>query len=377
MGRSRRTFDKALLFWTVILIVFGFLIFNSASLGLLARGGAEYSDVAFSQTFYGLFLGTIAMIVTTRINFKFWRKHAFYIFLIAIVLTLLVFVPGIGFEHGGAKRWLNLGPASFQPSELLKVTFIIYIAAWLSGMKDKVKDFKSGFLPLLVVLGICGAILLAQPDTDTYAVMVVSGVAVYLAAGGRWRHVFLLGIIGILGLGLIALERPYVRQRIVTYFHPSADSQSAGYQIQQSLIAIGSGKITGRGFGQSVQKFNFLPEPIGDSIFAVAAEEFGFAGSVTLLFMFVAFSVRGLKIASRTDDIFGRLLVVGIVILIISQTFINMGAMLGVLPLTGIPLPFVSHGGTALFITLAEVGIILNVSKEARRTQLVKSKSES
>jgi cell division protein FtsW len=173
----------------------------------------------------------------------------------------------------------------------------------------------------------------------------------------------LLTVVGVIGITALALSRPYVMQRINTFFHPEANSQGSSYQIQQSLIAIGSGGIFGRGFGQSVQKFNFLPEPIGDSIFAVEAEEFGFVGAVLLVLLYVFFAVRGLKIASQTSDSFGRLLVVGIVIMIVAQAFVNIGAMLGVLPLSGITLPFVSHGGTSLFITLVEVGIILSVSK--------------
>jgi cell division protein FtsW len=168
---------------------------------------------------------------------------------------------------------------------------------------------------------------------------------------------------GLLGIALLAFTRPYVMQRISTFFDPGSDPQGASFQVQQSLIAIGSGGMFGRGFGQSVQKFTYLPEPIGDSIFAVAAEEFGFVGSVFLLLLFVLFAARGLKIASRTNQIFPRLMIVGIVIMIVSQAFVNIGAMLGVVPLSGITLPFVSHGGTSLFITLVEVGIVLHISR--------------
>ncbi len=218
-------------------------------------------------------------------------------------------------------------------------------------------------MPLLLLFGITAGLLLLQPDTDNFLMIVIAGLSIFLASGGKWRYIFFLILAGTLVLGGLILTRPYVRERIDTFIHPELNSQGSGYQIQQSLIAIGSGGITGRGFGQSVQKFNFLPEPIGDSIFAVAAEEFGFIGSVTLIFLFVFFATRGLKIASRVPDLFGRLLIIGIVIMITSQAFVNIGAMLGVLPLSGITLPFVSHGGTSLFITLLEVGIILSISK--------------
>ncbi|TAL49053.1 hypothetical protein EPN83_02145 [Patescibacteria group bacterium] len=364
---KRLTVDKPFVASVLILVVAGFFIFNSASLGLLAQGGEKYSSVAFSQTFFGLLLGTLALLITSRFPYKKWKKVAFFLFLISIVLTLLVFVPGLGFEHGGARRWILVFGVSFQTSELLKFGFIIYFAAWASSVKERITTFKFGLVPFLLMLGITGAILLLQPDTDTLAVIFAAGCAMFLAAGGRWRHVVLLLIIAVLGFVAIAQYRPYLQERLQTFLHPEEESLGAGYQIQQSLIAIGSGGFGGRGFGQSIQKFSFLPEPIGDSIFAVAAEEFGFLGSLVLIFLFLFFAFRGLKIAKRTEDSFGRLLVVGIVILIVSQAFVNMGAMLGILPLTGIPLPFVSHGGTALLFTLAEVGVAFNVSRFAHK----------
>lgn len=363
MKASKSKVDKPFLLSVSILVIAGFFIFSSASLGLLAQSGAKYSSVAFSQTVLGLFMGSIAMLITSRLNYKIWRKYAFYLFLGAIILNILVLVPGIGFEHGGARRWFVIGGISLQPSELLKLGFIIYFAAWAAGMKDKMKTFKYGFLPLLALFAIAGGLLLKQPDTDNLMMVIFSGMAMFLAAGGKWRYIWLLVIAGVMGITVIAFTRPYVMQRITTFMHPENNAQGSGYQIQQSLIAIGSGGLTGRGFGQSIQKFNFLPEPIGDSIFAVQAEEFGFIGSVTLILLYVFFATRGLKIASKINDPFGRLIVVGIVIMIAAQAFVNIGAMLGVLPLSGITLPFVSHGGTSLFITLLEVGIILSISK--------------
>lgn len=360
---SKSRVDKPFLFATIILMVAGFFIFSSASLGLLARTNENYSSIAFSQTVLGLFLGTLAMILLSRLDFKIWKKYAFYIFMGALILNILVLIPGVGVEHGGAQRWFNFGGVSFQPAELLKLAFIIYFAAWAAGMKDKMKTFKHGFLPLMVLLAVCGGLLLAQPDTDNFMMIVFAGIAIFLAAGGRWKYVLLLMLIGAVGLAGLAYTRPYVKDRLATYINPAANAQGSSYQIRQSLIAIGSGGLAGRGFGQSVQKFNFLPEPVGDSIFAVAAEEFGFVGSVTLIALYVFFAVRGLKIATRVPDLFGRLAVVGIVIIVVCQAFVNIGAMLGVVPLSGITLPFVSHGGTSLFITLAEVGIILSISK--------------
>lgn len=368
MASTRAPVDRTFLVITVILIVAGFFIFSSASLGLLAKEGANYSSITFSQTVLGLFLGSLAMILASRLDYKLFRSLAFWIFLAAIVLNILVLIPSIGFEHGGARRWIMLGGVSFQPSELLKLGFVLYFAGWLAGAKEKVKDARWGLVPMVALLGICGGLLLQQPDTDTFLIIVITGLAMYIAAGGQWRWVLMLLVIGAIGLAMLAFTRPYVMKRIQTFLNPTADALGSSYQIQQSLIAIGSGEMFGRGFGQSVQKFTYLPEPIGDSIFAVAAEEFGFVGSVLILAIFLLFATRGLKIASRVPNGFGRLAIVGLVIMIIAQAFVNIGAMLGVLPLSGITLPFVSHGGTSLFISLFEVGVILSISRTQKHS---------
>src|SRR3989344_1027227 len=350
-----------------VLVVAGYLIFTSASFGLLSTQTTKYGNVAVNQTVFGLILGSLFCFIASRVDYKIYRKYSLVLFVASLLATLLVFIPHIGLSHGGASRWIDLRFVSFQPSELLKIGFIIFFSAWMAKYKEKARAFKYGFLPLIVLLVIIGAILLKQPDTDTFIIIVFSGLAIFLAGGGKWRYIIISGLIGMALLAGLAYQKPYVMSRINTFMHPSANALSSGYQIQQSLIAIGSGGIFGRGFGQSIQKFNVLPEPIGDSIFAVASEEFGFLGAVFIVLLFVFFSFRGLKIATQISDPFGRLVVVGIVILIVSQAFVNIGAMVGVLPLSGITLPFVSHGGTALFMTLAEVGIILNISKNRKK----------
>ena len=255
---------------------------------------------------------------------------------------------------------------SFQPSELLKFAFIIYFAAWCASVKDKVKTFKYGIMPLLILYAVVGGLLMLQPDTDNFFLIIITGIAILTTAGGKWRHLLLIALLGVCMLGVIAIAKPHVMRRLTTFFNPQVNVLDASYQVRQSLIAIGSGGMFGRGFGQSVQKFTYLPEATGDSIFAVVGEEFGFVGSVVLLGLFATFTIRGLKIASRVPDTFGRLTIVGIVIMIITQSFVNMGAMLGVVPLSGITLPFVSHGGTSLFATLFEVGVILSISKSQK-----------
>lgn len=358
-----KTIDRPLLFLTITLVVVGFFIFTSASLGLLAREGARFSSVAFSQIFLGIVLGSLFLFITSNIRYRFWKSYSLYIFIFSIIVTLLVFVPELGYESSGARRWINIFGFSFQPAEFLKLGFVLYFASYLSAMRTKITEFKYGLLPLIFILGIVSVILLLQPDTGTLIVIAATGCAMYITAGGRWRDIFILALLAMIAFSVLIMQRPYLKERFETYLHPGIDLQKSGYQLNQSLIAIGSGGISGRGFGQSVQKFNYLPEPNSDSIFAVAAEEFGFIGAISLILLFLAFSFRGLKIATRAPDYFGGLLVVGIVILIISQSFINIGSMLGILPLTGLPLLFISHGGTAMFFVLGSIGIVLNVSK--------------
>ena len=362
IGKISRPF----LILTIILVVGGFFIFSSASLGILARNDVEFSSVAFNQLFYGLFFGSVACLFFTRIDYHIWKKYSLIFLIGSILLTLLVFTR-MGIEHGGAKRWIDLGFISFQPAEFLKLAFIMYFAVWLSGLKERVGTFTWGLLPFLAFSGILGSLLLAQPDTDTFAVIVFASLAMYITSGAKWRHVLSVFLAGALMLIVLYFTRPYIKQRIEVMIHPSANDQTSGYQLNQALIAVGSGQVWGRGFGQSIQKFHYLPEPMGDSVFAVAAEEFGFVGAFAIIAVFIIFGLEGLKISSRAPDNFGRLMSLGIVILIVSQALVNIGGMIGVLPLTGIPLPFVSQGGTALLITLIEAGIMMNISRYARK----------
>lgn len=358
--------DRVLLAIVVTLVGVGFFIFSSASLGLLARSGASFSSVAGSQILFGIIGGGLALTALSQVYYRNWRQYAFYIFLGSIALTLLVFTP-LGFSYGGAQRWLDLGPFSLQPAELLKIGFVIYLAAWLSGMQKKLTHIKTGALPYFGIVAGVGVVMLLQPDTDTFLIMATAATAMFVAAGGPWRDVLLAGCLALLLVVVLAFSRPYIMDRIMTFFDPTADPLGSSYQVQQSLIAVGSGGFFGRGYGQSIQKFEYLPEPIGDSIFAVYAEEFGFIGSVVLVGLFAAFTFRGYRVASHAKDSFGMLLVVGLVTLIVIQAFLNIAAMVALAPLGGLPLPFISHGGTALLATLASVGIILNVSKYQQR----------
>jgi cell division protein FtsW len=355
--------DTVFLSLIIALVTIGFLIFSSASLGLLARDGATFGSVAFSQFVFGIVGGGIALFILSNVHYRHWRKYAIYIFAIGLIGTLAVFIPGLGMSHAGATRWLDLGITTVQPSEFLKIAYVIYLATWLSGMHKHVGNWRYGLIPFGIISGITGFVMLLQPDTDTFLIMATAGLAMFVVAGAKIRDLAILLVAGILLLAAIAFARPYVMDRLTTFLDPGADPLGSGYQIKQSLIAVGSGGISGRGFGQSIQKFEYLPEPIGDSIFAVYAEEFGFLGVTFIVGLFVAFALRGYKIAQQGADMFGVLLVIGIITVIMAQAFLNIGAMLAVAPLSGLPLPFISHGGTALLVTLAAMGIVLNVSK--------------
>ncbi len=361
--------DIILLSIVIILVIGGFLVFTSASLGLLARTSASFGSVATSQLLFGIIGGSIGLFLMSNLHYRHLRKYAFYIFIATLILTALVFIPQFGMTHGGATRWLNIGGFTMQPAEVLKLGFVIYLATWLSGMRDVIGTFFKGTLPFYGIIALVGLVTLTQPDTGTFLLMAAAGTAMFIVAGGRWRDVIITVIVGIVFLAILAFIRPYVMDRLTSFMNLDDDPRGSGYQIQQSLIATGAGGFLGRGFGQSIQKFEYLPEPIGDSIFAVYAEEFGFIGTLLLVLLYLAFAFRGFKIAAHAADIFGTLLVVGIISLITAQAFLNMAAMVGVAPLSGLPLPFISHGGTALLTTLIMVGIVLNVSKFTKRSR--------
>ena len=363
---TRKSIDKPFFFSILILALVGLLIFTSASLSLLARQGANFYGIAFNHIFFGLIGGIVMSYAVSKIPLVYFKKYSLHFFVLSVVLTLLVFVPHIGVRSNGSYRWLNIFGKTFQPSELLKIATILYMATIFSNLKEKVQVAKYGLLSFIAVASGIAIIFAAQPDTATFAILCTPLLAMFFVAGGKMKHIGVIFLFGLIIFAGLVYTKPYLRARIETFIHPADNSLDSGYQIQQSLIAVGSGGLSGRGFGQSLQKFNFLPEAISDSIFAVASEEFGFFGSVTIVILFVFFAVRGLKIASRTQDPFGRLTVIGIVILLTMQAFVNIAAMLGIIPLTGEPLPFISQGGTALLFEFIAVGIILNISKNQK-----------
>lgn len=369
MTSAPKSIDRILLSIVLTLVGVGFFIFSSASLGLLADSRVSFSSVAFTQGVLGIGGGLVGMFLMSKIYYRTWRKFAFYIFVAGVAISLLVFVPGLGMEHGGATRWLNIAGFSFQPSELLKIAFVIYMATWFSALRKGNNNFWQSTAPFALSVFIVGVVMLLQRDTDTFLIMAAAGATMFFIQSGRWKDLLVMGLVAIMLVLSLAFVHDYVKNRLMAFINPGSDSQGAGWQVKQSMIAVGSGGLTGRGYGQSVQKFEYLPEPIGDSIFAVFAEEFGFIGVLLLVMLFTGFVFRGYRLATHAPDDFGMLLVIGLVTMIALQAFLHISAMVSLAPMLGLPLPLISHGGTAMLVTLSVIGIILNVSKYQKKVK--------
>ncbi|MCA9365037.1 MAG: putative lipid II flippase FtsW [Candidatus Moranbacteria bacterium] len=366
MNEGRRS-DKTLVFVVLALMIIGAVMVASAGvLYAQTRFGDEYFFLK-RQIIFGILPGTVLMLFLAKYDYHKLGQKAFWLFALSIVLLVLVFIPGIGAEIYGANRWIRIGPLSFQPSEMAKLTLMIYLAAWLASKgKKRIQDMTEGLTPFVVILGIASILILLQPDTGTLGVIVLASLAVYFVSGARMSHVIAIVFAGCLALVMLIKIAPYRMNRFLVFLNPDLDPSGIGYQINQAFLALGSGGLFGLGLGHSRQKFNYLPEPVGDSIFAIIGEELGMIGAIVIISLFVVLAVRGYRIAQKAPDEFGRLMCVGIVSLIVFQAFTNIGAIVGIIPFTGIPLPFISYGGTSLVFMLAGVGILLNVSRQTK-----------
>ncbi|MEK7503124.1 MAG: putative lipid II flippase FtsW [Patescibacteria group bacterium] len=358
--------DNIFLILSFSVIVAGILILASASLNLSAeRFGSPYYYLSH-QFLFGILPGLVLLIVCYKIPYKFWKNWSVALMIISCALMALVLIPQISLLHGGARRWLSLGPISFQPSEFLKFAFVAYLASWLESRGKNIGSFKFGLLPFIIMSGFVASFLIFQPDIGTLLVILSAVFFMFFASGGNWKQMGVLILVAIASLAILVALEPYRRDRIAVFLNPQSDVQGKGYQLNQALIAIGSGGIFGKGFGFSYQKFGNLPEILGDSIFAILAEELGFLGSMAVLLLFLFIFLRGVYIINRIRDRFGQLLGMGILFTVVFQALINIAAIVGLIPLTGIPLSFISYGSSALVIMMAEIGIFLNISKHAK-----------
>ena len=364
--------DYILLYISGILVILGILILASVSAVFSQEKFGNSTYFLFHQILYGLIPGAILGFLAFKIPLTYIKKIIFPLFLLNLITLGLVFLPRFGLASGGATRWVALGPFSFQPAEFLKLTFLLYLAAWITSrggdflyQQRGVKKFNILLIVFLIILGVIALFLSLQPNVGTLSLIFTIAVLVYFSAGTPlWQTAFIIfmGIAGIFSLIQIA---PYRFSRLLVLLNPETDPLGMGYQIKQSLIAIGSGGIFGLGLGMSRQKFGFLPQSIGDSIFAIFAEEGGFLGATLLIFLFLIFIWRGLQITKRAREKFAQFAALGISLWIGIQAFVNMAALTGILPLTGIPLPFISYGGSHIIAELIGVGILLNISKSA------------
>jgi len=367
--------DYFLISITFALVIFGLVILSNPSI-VISQDTFGESYYFLKHQLFSVFLGLVLFFICQRIYYRHWQKAAPFLVLLSIFLLVLVFVPEIGYGYGQAKRWIALGPFSLQPFELAKLSFILYLTALLSKPgafgSQKAQDEKSkshhqvikeSLIPCLIMSGLIGLLVLLQPDFSALIILIVITLTIYFLAGTKISY--LLGISGLALIGFFALVKTaaYRVNRLTVFLHPEMDPQGIGYQINQALLAIGSGGLFGLGLGHSIQKWRYLPEPIGDSIFAIVAEELGLLGAGFLVILFILLAWRGFKIAKNAPDRFGYLLAGGITGWLFIQAFINIAAISGLIPLTGLPLPLISYGGSAMVVSLAGLGILVNISK--------------
>lgn len=367
--------DLVFLAGFAFMAVFGMVMLSSVSTAIAFQRFGDSLYYVKHQLFNGFIPGLFAFAFFALIDYHVWRRFGFTIFVASIILLIAVFIPGLGVSYGGANSWLDLGFILFQPAEVTKLAFILYLAAWLEKRdKHVIKDFSDGLVPFLTSLGIVMLLIFLQPDVGTMTVIAMISFMIYFTAGASLKHLFGLGAFGAAALAFLIKIAPYRAARFTVFLHPELDPQGIGYHINQALLAIGSGGIFGLGFGYSRQKHLYLPEVIGDSVFAIIAEELGFLAISVVLVIFFTMLYRGFRIARQAPDNFGRLVAAGVMSWIGFQSFINIGAMIGLLPITGLPLPFISYGSSSLIVLFAAIGIVINISRQTVEASSKKSK---
>ncbi len=362
MDKSKQSADRLFLLLFAILIVFGLVMLASASAPM---GYTKFGDTYFfikKQLLFGILPGMVLFFILGNIKYNLLEKFGGIIYLASLIMLCLVFVPGIGLVINGSRSWAQLMGLSFQPSEFIKLTLIILLAKLLSEGRD-LTDWKNGLMPIFALLMPAVLLVAAQPDLGTLSILIVIIFGMLYLANIPKVYLLLLGLLGAAAFAGLLVVAPHRAQRLTTFLHPELDPQGIGYQINQGYLAVGSGGVWGLGLGHSRQKFQYLPEVQADSIFAIIGEEMGFLVTSALVFLITFLTLRGFRIAKTAPDSFGRLLAAGIMIWFVWQSFLNIATVIGLLPLTGVPLPFISHGGSAMLIELAALGIVANISK--------------
>lgn len=365
MKRHINTLDYPILFIVLALLAIGFIILNSASAHL---GQSRFDDPFYyvkRQALFGFSLGVALFLTGVFVPYGVWKKFAPLAFFVTIALLILVFIPPLEREIKGVHRWLSFGSFTVQPSEFLKLSLVAYLALLFEKQHWHAASFMRGFIPFITLLALIGGLIFLQPDAGTFIIIAISAFIIYIFAGAKLHYIGLLALLGGLALWGMIVVAPYRYDRIRAFLEPSIDPAGISYQITKSVLFVGSGSLFGTGLGQNPAHYQNLPEAMTDSIFAVAAKELGFIGASLIIFLFIFFAFRGFTIAKNAPDTFGKLTAAGITSFITIQALVNVGAIIGVLPLTGIPLPLMSYGGSSLMTTLFALGILLNISKRS------------
>ncbi len=361
-----------LLLITVALLSYGFIsVYSASAVNAMNKGIPHYHFVL--EQMIGAAVGLVGLAVMALIDYRRLRMFAWPLLLIVLAMLVVVVLPGmesIAPRINGARRWLRVGPMQIQPSEFAKLVLIIWTAALAVKKQDKLSSLSRGLLPFLTIWGLVLLLIFLQPNLSTGVFVIFFSVLVIYAAGARIGHFILLGLVGLPLLWKHVDSVAYAIRRIVVWLDPSHDPTGIGWQINQAMIAVGSGGLTGQGFGHGMQKFGYLPEPHNDFILAMIGEEWGFVGVFAVIAAFTAFALIGYRIARQSDDLFGFLLAIGITNLIAIQALLHVAVNLAVLPTTGVTLPFISYGRSSLLVCLAAVGILVNIARRASSTEL-------
>ena len=354
-----------LLISVVIISLFGVLmIYSSSYIWAEYKFNDPYKFLKSQLIF--LILGYIIMFIVSKINYQKYQKYSNIIFGICFILIVLVLIPGIGTVRNGSRSWFGVGGFGIQPSEFTKLGLIIFTSKYLKNNNKELRDIKKGVLPILIVLMLVFGLIMLQPDFGTGVVIVISIVALLFVSGVKMNFFIKIGLLGLVGVVVLIIIAPYRMERIISFLNPWSDPLGSGFQIIQSMYAIGPGGLLGLGFGNSIQKHFYLPEPQTDFIFSIISEEFGFMGILIVSSLFITIIYQGIKISMKCEDAFGKYLAFGITFSLAFQTLLNLMVVVGLIPVTGITLPFLSYGGSSLLITLLSMGILLNISKSTR-----------
>lgn len=362
--KTPRPFDFWIFLCVLMLLSLGIIMVFSASAPTAYNTFHDTYYIMKQQLIYAA-IGLAGMLVASNIDYHKWQKIATLVLIISLVLIVLVLIPGIGREIKDTWRWIYIGPIHFQPSEIVKFALILFFASSLSKRKDQLKYFFKGMFPYLLLIGIISGLLLLEPHMSCTIIIIAVGAIILFVAGAKVTHFLILGVPAVLGLSTVIIFVDYMRKRVLSFLNPWSDPRGDGWQAIQSLYAIGSGGLFGRGLGRSMQKFLYLPEPHNDFIFSVLAEELGFIGVLAVMLLFMILIWRGLMVSVNAPDTFGSLLAAGIISLIAVQSLLNVAVVTSSIPPTGVSLPFFSYGGTSLALFMGEIGIVLNISKHA------------